>query len=386
MYSDPNEWFLNGWIDEYRVINGVAKWKNNFTPPTSAYSGDDPITSYTFSGLNGNADEEYMLIIRHTGGKATSNVYAQINNDTSTNYGYQHLQGEGGSKLAARNTASDRILLSINTADAGELNMSQTILSAKSGYVRTGIVKTVNKIAGTTVQDIDIQGVVWNNSVDNITSLKILSDQTAGIGTGSHIYLFKRMKLGDDFESGMTVGDLNIQGKLNAGIFQLVESYVVSGSAVTTKTFTGIDGNIDELYLIEIRQIAGAANSACWLRLNSDSSTYGRQNLTGTNATVDAARTTSDSAMIISNGQPDVADNDVLMASVLLYVKAGNGRTAINTVISEATGTTIEDIMIAGHVYDNTTDNITNLYFLSATDGFGVGTTINVYTLRRKPS
>lgn len=30
--------YYNGWIDEYRVSKGIARWTGNFTPPTSAYS------------------------------------------------------------------------------------------------------------------------------------------------------------------------------------------------------------------------------------------------------------------------------------------------------------------------------------------------------------
>lgn len=29
---------LNGWIDEFRVSKGIARWTANFTPPTAAYS------------------------------------------------------------------------------------------------------------------------------------------------------------------------------------------------------------------------------------------------------------------------------------------------------------------------------------------------------------
>lgn len=29
---------MNGWIDEFRVSKGIARWTSNFTPPTSAYS------------------------------------------------------------------------------------------------------------------------------------------------------------------------------------------------------------------------------------------------------------------------------------------------------------------------------------------------------------
>jgi hypothetical protein len=31
-------YYLKGWLDEYRVSKGVARWTSNFTPPTRAYS------------------------------------------------------------------------------------------------------------------------------------------------------------------------------------------------------------------------------------------------------------------------------------------------------------------------------------------------------------
>jgi hypothetical protein len=31
-------WDFNGWLDEYRVSKGIARWTTGFTPPTQAYS------------------------------------------------------------------------------------------------------------------------------------------------------------------------------------------------------------------------------------------------------------------------------------------------------------------------------------------------------------
>lgn len=31
---------FNGWVDEFRFSNGIARWTANFTPPTTAYSSD----------------------------------------------------------------------------------------------------------------------------------------------------------------------------------------------------------------------------------------------------------------------------------------------------------------------------------------------------------
>jgi len=32
--------YFNGWIDEFRVLKGIARWTGNFTSPTSAYSSN----------------------------------------------------------------------------------------------------------------------------------------------------------------------------------------------------------------------------------------------------------------------------------------------------------------------------------------------------------
>jgi len=38
MIGKYSTFFFNGWIDEFRVSKGIARWTANFTPPTSAYS------------------------------------------------------------------------------------------------------------------------------------------------------------------------------------------------------------------------------------------------------------------------------------------------------------------------------------------------------------
>ena len=37
-YGDYNDFYMNGWIDEFRFSKGIARWTANFTPPTSAYA------------------------------------------------------------------------------------------------------------------------------------------------------------------------------------------------------------------------------------------------------------------------------------------------------------------------------------------------------------
>jgi hypothetical protein len=36
-YSNP-EYGFNGWLDEFRISKGIARWKSNFTPLTREYT------------------------------------------------------------------------------------------------------------------------------------------------------------------------------------------------------------------------------------------------------------------------------------------------------------------------------------------------------------
>lgn len=38
-YTGGSYW-LNAWLDEYRISKGIARWTSDFTPPTEAYSPD----------------------------------------------------------------------------------------------------------------------------------------------------------------------------------------------------------------------------------------------------------------------------------------------------------------------------------------------------------
>jgi len=42
VYTDSDNYYFNGWLDEFRVSKGIARWTSNFTPPTSAYTADSP--------------------------------------------------------------------------------------------------------------------------------------------------------------------------------------------------------------------------------------------------------------------------------------------------------------------------------------------------------
>jgi len=148
----------------------------------------DAATSVTISSLDGNTDEEYRLIIRATNSNISdSNIGIRPNNDSGSNYGYQYLYGNDTTIGAARTT--------FNYFRLGAYfyrNFSDTLIHAKSGYVRTAITTYLTKDEST-IFIIGTFGQVWNNTADNITSVVIVSDATNGLGIGTVIELWKKI-------------------------------------------------------------------------------------------------------------------------------------------------------------------------------------------------
>ncbi len=222
-------------------------------------------TSYTFSNLDGNTDEEYMIVAQIINGYNGALGYSlTINNDTGANYGTQYLSGINTTAAAARNTSASSI--SFGNGDAlGDFNLTKTIIYAKSGYVRTLLTKFTWG-ATTTIGGVQFWGGSWNNTADNITRLDIIASQANGLGIGTHLFLFKRTLTGLEASSGLKVGDLDVRGQLKAGIFQLVERYEVAENIGTDNydkliaSFDGTDGATT--YTAETGQTVTFVNNA----------------------------------------------------------------------------------------------------------------------------
>jgi len=383
--SQVDTYWMNGYISCARVTKGTALWTTNFTPPVySDYKGAR--TVYVFSGLDGDVDEEYRLISRVVSENASgSNNWLRLNNDSGTNYGYQNISGADSTASAARNTGYNQGFSLGSAASVGSLCFSEKIIYAKSGYVRTALTKVSATISTTTITSIQLRGESWNNTADNVTSMVAYADGINGFGVGTHLHLFKRTMTGLEASTGMKTGTLDVRGQLKAGVFQLVERYEVTDSAATSKTFSGLAGNTDEVYLIKARFVSGAANANFGVRINNDSTAgiYGNQKLTGNNATVAAARDTSEAWMWLTNTADNDA-NELAIAEMLLYAKSGYVRACLVVSAEKISTTTVTQVNLYGQSYNETATEITSLVVLSdQADGLGVGTVTELYTLRK---
>jgi len=174
--------YLNGWLDEFRISKGIARWTANFTPPTRAYNE-----------LDGDRDCVYKLMTRGNSSSNTNNMGIKLNGDFGTNYGYQELYGSNATVGTLRGTSQNNGML--NAWNYGEnistLDFWELLLYAKSGFVRPSITSSVINISGTTVGSNQLIGQVWNNATDKINWLRFSSPMSSGLGIGTHVELWR---------------------------------------------------------------------------------------------------------------------------------------------------------------------------------------------------
>jgi hypothetical protein len=167
------------------VADIVSSFTSNLYRLLSSYSGID--NNITFSELNGDKQKEYLIYFSSEAIGESTTISIILNNDTSTNYGYQKTSQFNSSSYS--NTSGSNFIIykqvnyaiGVNIKGLAKIN----ILNSKIGKERiisiqeSGLYQT-----GTTIKGI------WNNSTDTLTSISI-----NGTGTAKkYIYLYARDK------------------------------------------------------------------------------------------------------------------------------------------------------------------------------------------------
>lgn len=147
-------------------------------------------TTLDIPSLEGNTDIVYGLICRFKNDyNGSSNYFIRPNNDTGANYGRQGMYGINTSAGAYQATGETELF--ITACDTmSSLAQSNTLIFAKSNYLRTFITQEEQTASGNTIGALALVGGVWNNTSSNIVSLRLYANQTNGLGVGTHIELW----------------------------------------------------------------------------------------------------------------------------------------------------------------------------------------------------
>jgi len=140
-------------------------------------------STVTFTGLNGNADKAYMLVMRmYNPAVGVSWYWIRPNADSGANYNYQYAYASGTTITVASATGLTSGLCF--PVGAGKTGTGVTVIVAPTGDERT-----FSSFGGSSNITV-FSSTEWINTTSNITSLVVV--QPGGnIGAGSKIILFK---------------------------------------------------------------------------------------------------------------------------------------------------------------------------------------------------
>lgn len=331
-----------------------------------------PATSVTISNLNGDVDGEYRLIVRHVGGATNARNNLRFNLATS-GYGDQRVYGGNTTPSADRKPNAGASIYCSGIEMSGNISMSDTLIKCGNSLPTNCLIRGMNNVSGTTVTYVLSTGGVYN-STENITSIVVASN-TNGLGIGTYILLLKKV------ESTTTSNAYNsVQvpiGKLTADTLCTIAEGTLAENA-TDITLTGLDGQTDVIYELELNYIApGDDDITLQMQADTTAGNYGYQYLQGSSTTISAARKTN-SQLIIAGAD---ADNRRSMCKALIYAKDGFIRTGIVESAYEITGTTVTTHRLSGIVWNDTTTDVSQMVLKG---DFKAGSFYRLKTLRRK--
>jgi hypothetical protein len=153
-------------------------------------------TSYVFNAastcaLNGDTDVTYKVVSKIVSGSSSAaNYYAQPNADTGANYSMQSTYAQNSTNGANRSSMGGLVIADSIASAVGAVTLGETLISAKSGVVRTSISQYNSSSTASLVNVLTSAASRWSDTSSNISSLQITSTQTGGIGAGSRIEIW----------------------------------------------------------------------------------------------------------------------------------------------------------------------------------------------------
>jgi hypothetical protein len=303
---------------------------------------------YTFT-TNGDVDKEYRLDVEFTNQSGGNNIDLELNSDNGSNYVVQRLYNSAGS-IATANSASQVQVLADYGGGSQDQKASFTI-KAETGQKRI-VTSSSSRISGTYRQA--EQAYWWNNTVDNLTAIRLASYNSVTCDYTAKLYRKKPFMENPD--------------TLN---FELVEEVAVNGDFSGGHTFSGLTGDDVTLYKLTWDGTSVPAASINEMQINGDTTNhYVGQRVRSNNTTASAAVVTN--PYLILN---TIHNNEVAQSTMYLYPKSGEERPALWRFALDE-----DQIDIYAGWWPNTVDEITSIKIFSSNSSDVIGT-LKLYKL-----
>ena len=404
----PGQGSVDGWIDEFRIVKGTAKWTSNFTPPTYAYRGrtsnyyiTDPQNVLMISGQGANGS---TAVIDECGNPMTCNGNAAITT-AQYKFGASSIVFDGAGDYLSTGDSVDwyfgdqpftaDMWVRFNALGNCSLLYQQT--DGSNGwdmYYNNGAhtLSLWSQAGGSNTVYITCP---WTPSTGIWYHIAWIRESSANAASAWGFYINgvrQTLTLGGGSWNGVMgnfSGNLQVGSGLDGDFNGWLQDIRISkGIARWTSSFTPplkttalINGDTDEEYnIIAISVNSYAGNNGTRMTINGDSGTnYGDQYLAYTTALF-AIQATTNSYWTLNPSWATGQVGDVSICEGTLYAKSGYVRTWIRSNSGAIIGTTTQGMQVTGSVWNNTTAPIASFNaFSDNTNGLGLGSKILLY-------
>ncbi len=147
-------------------------------------------STITFSGLNGDVDQVYRLVIKikHNLAYGTSGILVRPNGDSGANYINSNVYGNSSGPFGSYNSGQTGIFIHGGGANQNTISVGEMVLNAETGNPR---VATVAINQGNSLVSVLWSGT-WSNTATNITSLVIEGALANAFATGTSFELWTK--------------------------------------------------------------------------------------------------------------------------------------------------------------------------------------------------
>ena len=137
-YDTANNVYLDGWIDEYRVSKGIARWTSNFTPPTAPYSRDSQtVLLLHMDGNNGSTTfPDDVNVVTTTTTTSTTTTTATTSNSTTISTTQVTTTTSSTTSSTSSSTSSNPVSVSIilNASPSGSIVVDGTTYTSPQTF------------------------------------------------------------------------------------------------------------------------------------------------------------------------------------------------------------------------------------------------------------
>jgi hypothetical protein len=316
--------------------------------------------------LDGNTDGWYTIIYRLIAGNTPSRIGLRPNNDTGTNYGRLGIAA-ADTTAGSDGATGETMFPSGYCSSSGRTSFGIYTFYAKSGAVRLANCVWTHSITGTTVTSLNTDGLVWDNTVDNVTSITFCSNAANDFAVGTRVIILKGNALAVGTSPGTT------------GAWKRVGNSVLGGAA-SSVTFSSLAGDTAVCYYLSSQfNASGGTTGSLLTTFNADSgNNYGFQQLKAENTTASAERTDPYTGMATGSA---ASDGNSGFFTHLIFAKKGFIRPTITNSIYTISGTTVTRIYTFGNSWKDTANEITSVKVAVGSNNFAAGSQFDLYAL-----